>query len=288
MTNDLIRARTFLITGASSGIGRALAERLASEGARVVLASRSADRTLAVVQAIQRRHPDAAARFLQVDLSDFASVRRAAAEFIATDSPLDVLINNAGVGGTFGLNADGIDLTYATNHLGPFLFTNLLVPRLQHSPAARIVNVSSAAHYQVKEFDWSMLAPRTEPVRSGFRAYAATKLMNVLHAKELARRLRGTSITTYSLHPGAVASNIWRGLPKAVQIVIKLFMLSNEEGARTPYYCATAPELRALSGRYYDRCREKRPSALSENESLAAELWSRSEAVLSRLRARGL
>jgi retinol dehydrogenase 12 len=288
MTNDLIRARTFLITGASSGIGRALAERLASEGARVVLASRSADRTLAVVQAIQRRHPDAAARFLQVDLSDFESVRRAAAEFIATDSPLDVLINNAGVGGTSGLNADGIDLTYATNHLGPFLFTNLLVPRLQHSPATRIVNVSSAAHYQVKEFDWSMLAPRTEPVRSGFRAYAATKLMNVLHAKELARRLRGTSITTYSLHPGAVASNIWRGLPKAVQIVIKLFMLSNEEGARTPYYCATAPELRALSGRYYDRCREKRPSALSENESLAAELWSRSEAVLSRLRARGL
>jgi dehydrogenase/reductase SDR family protein 13 len=281
MTIDAIRDRTFLVTGASSGIGRALGERLASEGARVVLAARSPERTGRVLEAIRARHPEADVRFLQIDLSDFESVRRAAAEFIGSGSPLDVLVNNAGVGGTSGVNVDGIDLTYATNHLGPFLFTNLLLSRLREAAVARIVNVASAAHYQVREFDWSMLAPLPAPVRSGFRAYAATKLMNVLHAKELARRLRDTSVTTYSLHPGTVASNIWRSLPRAVQVVIKLFMVSNEQGARTPHYCATAPELSAFSGRYYERCREKRPNALADSESLAAELWSRSEAAVS-------
>jgi dehydrogenase/reductase SDR family protein 13 len=282
VTVDGIRGRTFLVTGPSSGIGRALVERLAAAGAKVVLAGRSPERTAPVLEAIRTRYPPADARFLQIDLSEFDSVRRAAAEFIASGSALDVLVNNAGVGGTFGVNAAGLDLTYATNHLGPFLFTNLLLPRLREAPAARIVNVASAAHYQVREFDWSMLAPLPAAVRSGFRAYAATKLMNVLHARELARRLRDTSVTTYSLHPGAVASNIWRSLPKAVQVVIKLFMLSNERGADTPYYCATAPELIPISGRYYDRCREKRPSPLADNESLAAELWSRSEGVLGR------
>jgi retinol dehydrogenase 12 len=235
-----------------------------------------------MLESIRRRHPEGNASFLQVDLSEFASVQRAAGEFLGSGSPLDVLVNNAGVGGTFGVNADGFDLTYATNHLGPFLFTNLLLPRLRESTAARIVNVASAAHYQVRKFDWSMLTPLPAPVRSGFWAYAATKLMNVLHAKELARRLRGTSVTTYSLHPGAVASNIWRSQPRAVQAVIKLFMLSNEQGARTPYYCATAPELAASSGRYYERCREKPPSPIADSESLAAELWSRSEAAVSR------
>jgi retinol dehydrogenase 12 len=281
VTVDAFRDRTFLVTGASSGIGRALVERLASEGARVVLGGRSPERTRPVVDAIRTRHPQVDARFLQIDLSEFESVRRAAAEFIASGSRLDVLVNNAGVGMTFGVNADSIDLTYATNHLGPFLFTNLLLPRLREAPAARIVNVASVAHYQVRLFDWSMLAPLPAPVRSGFRAYAATKLMNVLHAKELARRLRGTSVTTYSLHPGTVASNIWRSLPKAVQVVIKLFMLSNEKGARTPYYCATAPELIVVSGRYYERCREKPPNPLADSESLAAELWSRSETAVS-------
>lgn len=272
--------RTFLVTGANSGIGRALVERLAAEGGSVVLAARSAERTSPVLEAIRDRHPGIDARFLQIDLTDFSSVRRAAGEYLASGHPLDVLVNNAGVAGTEGLSADGFDLTYATNHLGPFLLTNLLLPRLREAPDARIVNVSSMAHYRVKRLDWSVLERRTAPQRSGFRAYAETKLMNVLHARELARRLAGTSVTTYALHPGAVASEIWRQLPGPVQWILKLFTLSNEDGARAPFFCATAPELRGVSGRYYDHCREKRSSRVADSPELAGELWRRSEAAV--------
>ena len=250
--------RTFLVTGANSGIGRTLVEALAADGGAVVLAARSAERTAPVLQAIRERHPAVDCRFLQVDLSDFASVRRAATEFLASGQRLDVLVNNAGVAGTKALNPGGYDLTYATNHLGPFLFTNLLLPRLTESPAARIVNVSSAASFSVKALDWTWLEPRKVAERSGLGAYAATKLMNILHAKALARRLEGTRVTTSSLHPGAVATDIWRALPGPVQWVIKRFTISEEAGARTSFYCATAPELADVSGRYLRQMRRAR------------------------------
>ena len=112
-----------------------------------------------------------------------------------------------------GLSADGFDLTYATNHIGPFLLTSLLLPAIERAPQGRIVNVSSIGHMQVKRIDWTLLERRTEPRKSGFADYAATKLMNILHAKELARRLADTRVTTYALHPGGVKSNIWRALP---------------------------------------------------------------------------
>ena len=273
---------TFLVTGANSGIGRATAEALAARGGDVVLAARSEERTMPVLQDIQRRYPAVKAQFLSVDVSDLASVRRAAAEFLAARHPLDVLINNAGVAGTRALSNDGFDLTYATNHIGPFLLTNLLLPRLRESAQGRVVNVASGAHKMVKRIDWSVLERRTTPKRSAFVDYAVTKLMNVLHAKELARRLAGTRVTTYALHPGAVASNIWRALPRPLQWLGKLFMASNEEGARTSLSCATAPELATASGRYYDRVREARPSRLAEDEALAKELWDRTEACISR------
>jgi dehydrogenase/reductase SDR family protein 13 len=206
-------------------------------------------------------------------------VRRAAEGFLATGQAIDVLVNNAGIAGTKRLSKDGFDITYATNHIGPFLLTNLLLPRLRESPQGRVVNVASGAHMMVKEIDWTVLERRSAPQRSGFKDYAVTKLMNVLHAKELARRLAGTRVTTYSLHPGAVASNIWRALPKPVQWFSKLFMLSNEQGARTPLYCATAPELSSSSGRYYNHSREARTSPLAEDAALARELWTRTEAI---------
>ncbi len=269
--------RTFLVTGANSGIGRTLVDALAADGGAVVLAARSEERTRPVMQWLRDRHPSADCRFLQIDLSDFASVRRAAGEFLASGQRLDVLVNNAGVAGTTALNPGGYDLTYATNHLGPFLFTNLLLPRLTESPAARIVNVASAANFSVKAIDWSWLEPRPSAVRNGFGAYAATKLMNVLHAKALARRLEGTRVTTYSLHPGAVATEIWRALPRPLQWAIKLFTISEEAGARTSFYCATAPELAGASGRYYDKCRERAPNPLAERIDLMDELWRRSQ-----------
>ena len=281
MTTADLQGRTFFVTGASSGIGRALVEALAARGGDVVLASRSAERTRPVLNAIQSRYPAGRAQWVSIDVSDLTSVRRAAAAFLASGHPIDVLVNNAGVAGTRALSKDGFDLTYATNHIGPFLLTNLLLPRLRESPQGRVVNVASVAHRMVKRIDWSVLERRTTPQRSGFADYAVTKLMNVLHAKELARRLAGTRVTTYALHPGAVASNIWRSLPRPLQWFGKLFMLSNEAGARTPLYCATAPELATTSGRYYDRGRETWPSALAADATLAQELWVRTEAASS-------
>ena len=234
-----------------------------------------------MLDGIRARRPSAAVEFLPVDVSDLASVRRAAATYLATGRPLDVLVNNAGVGGTNGLSVDGFDLTYATNHIGPFLLTSLLLPAIERAPQGRIVNVSSIGHMQVKRIDWTLLERRTEPRKSGFLDYAVTKLMNILHAKELARRLTGTRVTTYALHPGGVKSNIWRSLPRPVQWGLKLFLISNEEGAKTQLYCATAPELAGVSGRYYDKSREVPPNRLAEDPALARELWTRTESAIT-------
>jgi retinol dehydrogenase 12 len=276
------RGRTYFVTGASSGIGRAVVEALAERGGSVVLACRSEERTKPVLDSIRARHPTADARFLLLDVSDLTSVRNAADRFLATGQPIDVLINNAGVAGTRTLSRDGFDLTYATNHIGPFLLTSLLLPRIQESYQGRIVNISSAASLTVKGIDWSGLERWAAPKRSGFSEYAVTKLMNVLHAKELARRLKGARVTTYALHPGAVASNIWRSIPQPVRWFMQLFMLSNEQGAKTPLYCATAPELAGLSGRYYDKAREAAPNPLANDEALAKELWLRTETAVMR------
>lgn len=281
MSDHDLTGRTFLVTGANSGIGRAAAEALAARGAGLVLACRSEERTRPVLEAIRSRYHAVPVQFLTLDVSDLDSVRAAAERFLAGGAPLDVLINNAGIAGTNGLSRQGFDLTYATNHIGPFLLTKLLLPRLEESAEGRIVNVASAANKMVKQLDWSVLERRTSPRKSGFSDYAATKLMNVLHARELARRLTGTRVTTCSLHPGAVATNVWRALPGPLQWLLKLFMLSNEEGAQTTLYCSTATELRGVSGRYYDKGREARPNRLADDEALAGELWRRTEAAIT-------
>jgi dehydrogenase/reductase SDR family protein 13 len=275
-----LEGRTFLVTGANSGIGRAMVEALAERGGRVVLAARSEERTRPVLEGIRARRRSAAVEFLHVDVSDLGSVRRAADAFLGTGRALDVLVNNAGIAGTQALSADGFDLTYATNHIGPFLLTSLLRPALERAPQGRIVNVASVAHMQAKGLDWSLLERRTEPRRSGFADYAATKLMNVLHAKELARRLAGTRVTTYALHPGGVRSNVWRALPLPVQWIIKRFLISNEKGALTQLYCATAPELASVTGRYYDKRREVPCNPLADDPALAADLWARTDAAI--------
>lgn len=280
MTGHDLKGRRFLVTGANSGIGRAMVEALAARSAEVVLACRSEERTRPVLDAIRGRYPGVSAEFLLLDVSDLSSVRLAVERFLAGGARLDVLVNNAGIAGSRGLSKQGFDLTYATNHIGPFLLTNLLLPRLRQSPEGRIVNVASKANKLAKQIDWSVLDRRPNLRRSGFSDYAATKLMNVLHSRELARRLSGSRVTTYAVHPGVVATNVWRALPAPLQWFVKLFMLSNEEGARTPLHCATAPELRGVTGRYYDTCREARPNPLANDEALAAELWNRTEAAI--------
>ena len=281
MTARDLQGRTFYVTGANSGIGRATAEALAGRGGTVVLAARSEERTRPVLEGIRARDPQAKVEFALLDLADLGSVRRAAQAFLDSGRALDVLVNNAGVAGTRALSADGFDLTYATNHIGPFLLTNLLLPALERALQGRVVNVASVAHMSAKGIDWSLLQRRTEPRRSRFADYAVTKLMNVLHAKELARRLAGTRVTTYALHPGGVASNIWRSVPQPIRWILLRFLDSNEQGARTPLYCATAAELATATGRYYDKSREVPCSPLADDPALAHELCTRTEAAVA-------
>jgi NAD(P)-dependent dehydrogenase (short-subunit alcohol dehydrogenase family) len=265
-----------LITGANAGIGRATAIELARRGARVFLAARSEAKTRAVVEEIARATPNAKPEFLALDLGEFASIRRCADDFLRRDLPLGLLINNAGVAGHRGLTASGFELTFGTNHVGHFLFTSLLLERVKKSAPARVVTVASRAHYGAKGIDFEAVRRPTRSI-SGIDEYGVSKLANVLFSAELARRLQGTGVTTYSLHPGVVASDIWRRIPPPFQWVMKLFMLSNEDGAKTTLHCATSAEAGAETGLYYDKCQKKRPSALARDTDLAGELWRRSE-----------
>ncbi|MHB8420743.1 MAG: SDR family oxidoreductase [Myxococcales bacterium] len=287
MADRTLQDRHFLVTGASSGIGLATADGLLSRGATVTVATRSEAKTKPVLEALSAKHADAALRWLKLDLADLRAVERAAQEYLAAGHRLDVLVNNAGVAGGRGLTADGFDVTVGTDHLGPYLFTKLLLPRLRESPQGRIVNVASQAHRSAKAIDWPSLRTPARGARESLTRYAVAKLMNVLHAKELARRLADTKITTYALHPGVVASDVWRELPWPLRPLIKLFMIGNEEGAKTSLYCATAPELAQVSGRYYEKCQETRASRVSDDAALAAKLfeWS-DESIAAALASR--
>ena len=212
---------------------------------------------------------------LSLDLGDLASVRACAQEFLAREEPLHVLINNAGLAGKHGKTASGFEAAFGTNHVGPFLLTMLLLDRLRESAPARIVNVASAAHYGARGIDFNAVRKRTRTI-TGTREYSVSKLANVLHAGELARRLEGTGVTTYSLHPGVVASDIWRRVPWPARTLMTRRMITPEQGARTSLYCATAPELADQSGLYYDECAVKQPGAAASDAELAGELWRRS------------
>ena len=270
MSEQDLQGKNVLVTGANSGIGRATALELARRGGKVFVAARSEEKSKEVIDEIGD-----SAVYLHLDLGDLSAVRASADAFLARDEPLHVLVNNAGLAGQRGITKSGFELAFGTNHVGHFLFTNLLLDRLKASGPSRIVNVSSMSHYQAKGIDYEAVRKPTKSI-TGLPEYAVSKLANVVHAKELARRLDGTGVTTYSLHPGAIASNVWRRVPWPLDAVMKLFMKSNEEGARTSVYCATEPALADVSGRYYDDCAEKEPSKVA-TPALAAELWQKSE-----------
>jgi retinol dehydrogenase 12 len=275
MTSELA-GRTFLVTGANTGIGRATAEGLARRGGRVYVASRSAEKGEAAVAAIRAATGNPAVSFLPLDLADLDSVRACAASFLARGEPLHVLVNNAGVAGHRGLTRQGFELTFGVNHLAHFVLTNALLGCLEASAPARVVTVSSDAHYGARGIDWDALR---RPMRglTGMREYAVSKLCNVLFSAELARRTAGTGVTAYALHPGVVASDIWRRVPWPVRPLMERRMLTVAQGAETSLYCATSPAVAADSGLFYDKCAERAPSPVATPE-LAAELWKRSEA----------
>src|ERR1700754_1115518 len=189
-----------LITGGNTGIGLATAIALARDGGRVYIACRSAAAGEAALTRIKSESGSGDVRLLALDLASLSSVRDCAAEFLALDEPLNVLVNNAGVGGQRGETADGFELQFGVNHLGHFALTQLLLERLAASgPGARIVNVSSAAHYAARGIDFDAVRRRT-PTFTGQREYAVSKLCNVLFTQELARRV--TAVNSYALHPG--------------------------------------------------------------------------------------
>ncbi len=275
MQSDLAN-KTFIVTGATTGIGKITAKELARAGAHVLLACRSADKTAAVIEEIKREVPAAKLEYVHLDLGDLASVRACAEDILARNVPIHGLINNAGLAGSRGLTKDGFELTWGTNHLGHYLFTRLLLDRLKQAGHARIVNVASKSHYQAKGIDWDAMNKPTRS-RTGLPEYAVSKLSNVLFTKELARRLEGTGVTTYAVHPGVVATDVWRSVPAPVRWVIKKFMITPEQGAESSLRCATAPELASETGRYYDvGGKEKAPNRLADDVELARTLWTKS------------
>jgi retinol dehydrogenase-12 len=269
-----LQGRIALVTGANTGIGRVTARELARRGARVFVATRDEARTHGVLADIRAAGGEGG--WLALDLGDLASVRRCAQAFLALDLPLHLLIANAGLAGRRGFTASGFELAFGVNHVGHFLLTQLLLERVKASAPARVVTVASHAHYRARGIDWDAVRRPTRHLIA-LPEYRASKLANVLFSAELGRRLAGSGVTTYSLHPGVVASDIWRPFPQPLRWLVTRRMLTPEEGAKTTLYCATEPSLAGESGLYYDRCRPRTPSALARDDALAAELWRRSE-----------
>jgi retinol dehydrogenase 12 len=276
-----LAGRTFLVTGGNAGIGYATAMDLARRGGRVHIASRSRPKGEAAIAEIAARTGSDQLSLLHLDLGDLASVARCGANFLALGEPLHVLINNAGIGGQRGLTTDGFESHFGVNHLGHFALTRILLPLLRESTDARIVTVASDSHYQPKGIDFDALRYRTKSI-AGMREYGVSKLCNVLFSAELARREPG--VRTYCLHPGVVASEIWRRVPWPARQLITRRMLTIEQGARTSLYCATSPEVADETGKYYDKCAKTEPSKVA-TEELAARLWEYSQEWQARLSA---
>jgi retinol dehydrogenase-12 len=268
--------RTFLVTGANTGIGKATAEALAGRGASVYVASRSRDKGEAAVAAIKAATGSDSVFFLALDLADLESVRSCAEGFLARGEPLHVLVNNAGVAGARGLTKQGFELMFGVNHLGPFLLTQLLLDRLVASAPARVVTVSSDSHYSARGIDFEAVRRPARGI-TGLGEYAVSKLCNVLFSQELARRTAGTGVHSYALHPGVVASDIWRRVPWPVRPLVTRRMLTADQGAQTSLYCATSASVAADSGLFYDKCALREASEVATPE-LGRALWERSEA----------
>jgi NAD(P)-dependent dehydrogenase (short-subunit alcohol dehydrogenase family) len=264
-----------VVTGASAGIGKETALGLAKLGASVVLVCRDPERGETASREIKRISGSDAVELMICDLSSQTSIRQFASEFKSRHDRLDVLVNNAGV---FlrqrSQTEDGIESTFAINHLGYFLVTNLLLDLLKSSAPSRIVNVASAAHRYGRLDLNSWVTARDY---SSFGAYANSKLANVLFTYELARRLEGTGVTANCLHPGAVATSLFRRLPKILEVLIKLTTISPQRGARTSIYLASSAEVEGVSGKYFVRRRPQRSSSASYDEQAARRLWDLSE-----------
>lgn len=269
-----------LITGATSGIGEITARELARQGMHVVIVGRSAARASATAERIKQ----ATGRDVETiiaDLSAQAGVRQAAETFRNRHQQLNVLVNNAGAFfASRQVSADGIEMTWALNHLSYFLLTTLLLEPLRAGAPARIVNVASDAH-RGGTIAWDDI--QFDRAYNGWAAYAQSKLANILFSNELARRLEGSGVTSNALHPGFVATRFGTNngpVMRMVMSITQLFAITPEQGAQTSIHLATAGEVAAVSGKYFAKSRETTPAPQAQDPAAAARLWELSERLL--------
>lgn len=269
--------KVILITGATNGIGLAAAQEFAARGDKVAIVARNEERARAAIASLKAAAPDAAVDVLVADLSSQAAVRRLAAETLKRYPRLDVLVNNAGaLNPARRLTEDGLELTWAVNHLAPFLLTTLLLDRLKQSSPARIVTTSSGAHRRggipFEDFN-------ADKSYSSFTRYGQTKLANILFTKELARRLEGSGVTATCFHPGVVATGFARGSPliKGLLTLARPLLRSPEKGAETLVWLAQSQEAAGQSGGYYMDKRLEQTSAAAQDMESARRLWEASE-----------
>jgi NAD(P)-dependent dehydrogenase (short-subunit alcohol dehydrogenase family) len=278
-----MQGKTVVVTGGNSGMGFETAAALASIGARVLITVRNADKGRAAVASItQRLQGEGQVQLVVFDLADLASVRRGAAEILEQTPRLDVLVNNAGLVLTERAETvDGYEATFAINHLGPFLLTNLLLDRMTESAPSRIVNVASTAHSAARKGIPFDDLQSTHGYR-GMRVYGQSKLANILFTLELSRRFGDKGITANSLHPGTVRTGYGgdgdaRGLLAFGIKIASPFFLSPAKGARTSVYLASSPEVDGVSGQYFVKCKPRSPRRWAQDSEAARQLWQVSE-----------
>jgi len=274
-----------LVTGATNGIGKATAQALAQLGATVVIVGRDAQKAAQITEEIRAATDNHNIDWLLADLSSQQEIRRLAEEFKSKYAHLHVLLNNAG--GTFAtrqLSVDGIEMTFALNHLAYFLLTNLLLDTMEASTPARIINVSSDAHSGGKiEFD-NLQGERSY---TSFKPYGNSKLANILFTSELARRLEGTGVTVNALHPGLTSTGFGKNNPgffmKIMGAVIPLVARSPEKGAETSIYLASSPEVQSITGKYFVDCKVTQPALQAADRAVASKLWDVSAEMAHRV-----
>lgn len=272
----VLAGKICVVTGGTGGIGLATARRLCGMGAEVAIVGRNPERGAAARAAVAAAGTGPV-EFLRADLSDLDQVRELARTLISRHPKIHVLVNNAGaVFRRRQFSAQGLEMTFALNHLGPFLLTLLLLPALKAAAPARIVNVSSIAH-RFYPLDFGDL--QSEQGYRAWRAYGRSKLANLLFTRELARRLNPSVVTVNALHPGFVATGLFTrhdALPSLLSWLCTRFALSPERGADTPVFLASAPGAGESHGGYFERCRSARPASVALDAEAAARLWRES------------
>ncbi|KAK2442912.1 NADP-retinol dehydrogenase [Trifolium repens] len=283
---------TALITGASSGIGGETARVLAKRGVRVVIGARDLKKAREVRDNIQKESPKAEVILLEIDLSSFCSVQRFCSEFLALDLPLNILINNAGIfSQDLEFSEEKIEITFATNYLGHFLLTEILLDKMietaeKTSIQGRIINVSSVIHSWVKRHGFCFKDILNGKNYNGTQAYAQSKLANILHAKEIARQLkeRNARVTINAVHPGIVKTGIIKAhkglITDSLFFIASKLLKSISQGASTTCYVALSPKIEGISGKYFTDCNESKCSRLANDESEAQKLWNNTHALL--------